>query len=130
MNRKIWKYLKLAGDFALSRNDRRIYKLGCVAVRSDGALVKARNGPTITPEPFIHAEARISTKIDHEASVFVARAREDGTFAMAKPCALCMMFLMSKRVKRVYYTTGPDTYECIAPLRNGRHITMCDLPGQ
>ena len=127
MNRKIWKYLKLAGEAAVARDDRRDYKLGCVAVRSDGVVVKSRNGPTMTPVAFIHAEARISTKIDHEATVFVTRVVADGTFAMAKPCMQCLMFLMGKKAKKIYYTTGSDTYECIAPISNGRYITMHDV---
>lgn len=70
-------------------NDVRAHAIGAVAVRRDGAIVSARNGPSQTPEPCVHAEYRVLRKAGWGAEVFVARMRKDGSLGMAKPCEYC-----------------------------------------
>jgi len=103
----------MAGRVAKSKEDRRSYYIGCVAVRNDGALVRARNEASQVPTPYAHAEARISTRIDHGSTVFVVRVRNNGEFGLAKPCENCMRFLRSKKVKKIYYTISSTQYGTI-----------------
>lgn len=112
---KIWTYFEIAGRMATSKDDRRTYRIGCLAIRNDGAKVRARNESSRVPTPYAHAEARISTRIDHGAIVYIARVKNNGEFGMAKPCKNCIRFLRSKKVKRAYYTTGASSWGFIDP---------------
>lgn len=44
------------------------------------------------------------------STIYVARIRKDGTFAMAKPCELCDELLSRFKVKRVFYTVDETTF--------------------
>lgn len=112
MNRKIWNYLEIAGRTASKRkHDQRDYWLGAAAERADGALVTACNGPAPDKTREVHAEYRLSRKLDQGATVYVARVRTgDGKFGNAKPCRSCRNALKARKVKKVYYTIGQDEY--------------------
>lgn len=98
----------------MSRDDDRAFLLGAIAIRGDGAMVRALNSPTDLPSRQVHAEYRLSRKIDYDATVYVARIRLiDGKFGMARPCKNCMKALISKRVKKIYYTINHDEYGII-----------------
>jgi len=95
----------IAALFAAARKDERAYILGALAIRSDGAIVKSRNSPSmLETNPKVHAEAKLCKKIDKGSIVYVARVNRNGNFAMAKPCKHCMTKLRNKQVKKVYYT--------------------------
>lgn len=115
MSKKIWGNLKKAGQVAAKKHDdQRDYWVGAVAERSDGVLVVSANGPAMEKTPAVHAERRLSAKIDHGATVYVARIRlTNGEFANAKPCKACMVALKSKSVDKIYYTVGPNQYKVI-----------------
>ena len=98
-------YISLAAEIAKSKNDKRSFKLGAVAIRNDGTIVKACNGPTMYPVKKAHAEARLSRKIDKNSIVFVVRVKADGTFGMSKPCKSCQVFMKAAGVKHVFYTS-------------------------
>jgi len=105
------RLLRIAAKVACIRNDRRAFRLGAVAVRSDGALVAAYNGAAKTPSPSAHAEARVVRKLDQGAYVYIARvARGTGELANAKPCKNCERALRRARVKKAFYTVGPSEY--------------------
>ena len=94
-----------AALFALARKDERAYLLGALAIRKDGAIVKARNSPSrLETNPEVHAESKICKKLDKGAVVYVSRVNKSGNFAMARPCKHCMRKLRNKQVKKVYYT--------------------------
>lgn len=107
-------YFALAIDVA-ARNlpDVRSHAIGAVAIRTDGALVRARNGSDMTPNPAIHAEHRVMRKAGHGAIVYVARHRKDGQIGLAKPCAHCLVTLRNRGAKRVYYTVSRHEFGCI-----------------
>jgi len=114
MRSKTWRYFELAAEEAIkNQHDGRHYLLGCVAVRGDGAIVKASNGPTPVPTREMHAEYRVSKKLDYDAVVYVARVLRDGSFGSAMPCASCLKALASKRVKKVYFTISNDNFGMI-----------------
>lgn len=116
MNRKILNYFEIAGKLALSKDDARHFILGAIAVRSDGAIVKSINSPVPEPSRVVHAEYKVCRKIDAGAIVYVVRIKYvDGkqVFAMSRPCPDCMRILKSKKVKKVYYTIGPDEFGTI-----------------
>ena len=108
MKKVIQSYLKIAGEIALKGQKRRSFYVGAVAVRNDGAIVYAFNGPTRYPVKEVHAEYRISKKLDVGSIVYIARIKANGDFAMAKPCKTCAKALRSKGVKRAYYTTDDN----------------------
>lgn len=91
--------------FTLSRQDERAYLVGALAIRKDGAIVKARNSPSrMETNPEVHAEAKLCKKLDKGAIVYVVRVNKSGNFAIARPCKHCMTKLRNKQVAKVYYT--------------------------
>jgi tRNA(Arg) A34 adenosine deaminase TadA len=111
MNRKIFNYLEIAAQAAVSKVDPRNFLLGAVAIRSDGAIVKALNSPSETPQYSLHAEFRLSRKLDVGSVVYVARIRLDsGEWGLSRPCFSCMKALKNKGVRRIYYTVSPGAY--------------------
>jgi tRNA(Arg) A34 adenosine deaminase TadA len=111
IDKKILHYFEIAARIASKKKDKRTYLLGAVGIRSDGAIVTAKNGPTESPNPLAHAEARISRKLDWGAQVYVVRIRIcDAKFAMAKPCPHCRRVLRSRGVSEVVYSIGPEEY--------------------
>ena len=114
MRSKTWKYLQLAAEEAIkNKDDGRHYFLGCVAVRGDGALVRASNCPTPVPMRERHAEYRVTKKLDYDAVVYVARVLNAGGYGKAMPCADCLKALKAKRVKKVYFTINDDVFGVI-----------------
>lgn len=111
MLRKTINFFEAAGKLAKSKVDKRTFFLGAIGVRKDGTIVRAMNGSTNYPQPSAHAEARLSKKLDKGATVFVARVNAFGEFALSKPCHNCMRTLKARKVKRVYYTVGPNEFE-------------------
>ena len=107
-------YLSLAINVA-ARNisDVRSHAIGAVALRMDGAIVKARNGSDMRPNPAIHAEHRVMRKAGYGAIVYVARHRKDGRVGLAKPCPACLATLRNKGAKRVYFTVTGHDFDCI-----------------
>jgi len=106
--------LQQAVALSLTGNPARKYRFGAVGVRCDGAVVACVNGGTKGARtPSMHAEARLSRKLDRGSYVYVARTLRDGTPALAKPCPGCMLFLLAKSVKRVTYTISPNEWGVI-----------------
>jgi tRNA(Arg) A34 adenosine deaminase TadA len=111
MKSKIFNYLEIAAMTAKSKEDKRSYLLGAVGIRNDGALVKALNSPTESPNRQCHSEYRLAKKLDRGATVYVARVRIDnGAFGMARPCPSCQKILTSRGVLKVYYSIDKNTY--------------------
>ena len=109
MNRKIFHYFEIAAKLATAKRDGRTYFFGAIGERSDGALVRSVNSPTVFPERKVHSEYRVCSKIDVGATLYVVRIRNDnGSFAMAKPCNSCQKVIQSKGVKRVYYSVDDN----------------------
>lgn len=103
-------FLNIAAEYAL-KEDNRSFWIGALGVRSDGAIVKSRNGSNYSISPELHAEFRLSKKLDVGAEVYVARLRRDTLeWSTARPCRMCRHILKSKGVKFVYYTISPGEY--------------------
>lgn len=107
----IQDYLQLAAETAISRMDQRHHRLAAIGIRSDGTVVRSSNGPTPEPCRHTHAEYKLSRKLDYGATVIVIRLKRDGTFGMARPCGSCRKILISKRVKKVYFTNHSGDIE-------------------
>lgn len=90
--------------------DLREHKLGAVGMRSDGVLVRARNGNSPTQIPGNHAEWRLCRKLDMRAEVWVVRVRKSGEYGLARPCRWCMKRLLDSAVRRVYYSVSTSEY--------------------
>lgn len=106
------KLLKLAARIAQRGCDHRTFYLGAVAKRADGAIVHARNEATATPNPGAHAEARVLKRAGKNATVYVARVTKgQREIALARPCAKCMGLMRAYKVKKVYYTIGPNEWD-------------------
>jgi deoxycytidylate deaminase len=106
-------YLNMAVDVSIRRNDFRNFRVGSVGIRGDGAVTTSYNGAPKFPTPNHHSEGRLCRKLDHGATVFVARITRNGLWAMSKPCYDCERAMRRVRVKRVYYTIAPEEYGCL-----------------
>jgi len=105
------KLLQVAARVAEESLDGRSFLLGCVAKRKDGTLVYSYNSHSNFPLYAGHAEARVLRKAGKGATLWVARIlRLNGEWAMARPCSRCQALLKNKKVKKVYYTIGPNEY--------------------
>jgi deoxycytidylate deaminase len=101
------KYIQLgmlAYAAALRGAELKHYLVGAAAIRRDGAVVSASNGPAPFPCPYAHAEVRLCQKLDRGAIVHVVRRRRDGTLGCSKPCRNCERTLWLQGVSKVYYT--------------------------
>ncbi len=107
------KFLVLAAKIAGYKKDSRCYRLGVVALRGDGVMVCSYNSAPKQPTPTHHAEAKIARKLDHGAIVYLARVLATGEWANSTPCLNCRRILKNAYVKRVYFTTGANTYSCL-----------------
>ena len=115
--------LEIAAGIALEswrkyRGPEQMQCLGAVGVRQDGAVVHAHNtyvGSRV--EPKTHAEYRLLSRLGPFGTVYVARVGGVGgaNWAMAKPCPTCHRAMEIRRVKRVFYTIGPDEYGVWVP---------------
>jgi len=107
--------LALAASIAVKSNlgDCRENFLGAVGLRSDGVIVTARNVSDKKPAPNHHAEARLSRKMTPHSTVWVARVRNNGEWALARPCRGCQMRMQSVGVSKVVYTIGPGEWGVI-----------------
>ncbi len=106
------RYLELAAQVSLLKKDGRSFRHGAVGIRRDGVLVAACNGNPIIPTPAHHCEFRITRKLGKYGTIFLARVLKDGTWADSTPCVHCQTRLQAKKVKRIYFTIGPNNYAC------------------
>lgn len=113
MKNKVRKFLNVAAKIARLREDERNFFIGAVAIRADDVTVYAYNGAPKFPTPEHHCEARLCRKLDKGATVYVARTTADGRWAMSKPCPDCERALRRAKVRKVFYTVGPDEYGCL-----------------
>src|ERR1700690_2624968 len=113
---KLKSYIQLAMDAARRDiDDMRLHAVGSLGVRTDGTIVRSRNGSSKLPLPEAHAEFRLCDKLDYGTPfVFVARVRKNGECGLAKPCDNCLTKLIQKAVKKIYFTTNiKDEYGVI-----------------
>lgn len=119
---KVSNYAALAAKEAISRADCRTFLLGAIGVRSDGALVKSRNLPTMGREIAAHAEARLVKKLDYGSIVIVVRVKKaDGTLGCSKPCPSCEALMSARGVKCVYYVNHDGSIKKMKLHRRRRH---------
>jgi tRNA(Arg) A34 adenosine deaminase TadA len=88
----------------------RRYRVGSFAFRSDGAVVRSRNGSTKTPDSSAHSEYRCVRKCDTGSILFVARTRRDGSVGCAMPCTRCRAVIRARGIVRVYFTIEGNDY--------------------
>jgi deoxycytidylate deaminase len=94
------------------------FKVGAVAV-SGGRVIgtacnKSRNHPTVLEDKDIKSQAGICAErrllgiIGEKAkgvTIYVARARKDGSFGLSEPCDRCKKALNSANIKKVVYSS-------------------------
>jgi len=105
--------LEQAARLGSKRKDERSFWVGALGLRADGAFVSSYNGAARDKCAMIHAETRLCSKLDVGAIVWVARASRNGDLAMAKPCHNCERMLRRRGVRKVVYSTGPDSFEVL-----------------
>ena len=119
MRNNLRYYFDLATKIALSKEDQRSFRVGALCVRNDGVLVGAPNSPVLEPDRKAHAEYRTAKKIDFNGVFYIVRMlRRDNSLAIARPCNNCQNMLISKRVKKVFYSISPTKYGCWHPHNN------------
>jgi deoxycytidylate deaminase len=94
------------------------FKVGAVAV-SGGRVIgvtcnKSRNHPTVLEDKDIKSQAGICAerrllailgKKVKGATIYVARARKDGSFGLSEPCSRCRKALNDADIKKVVYSS-------------------------
>ena len=114
MNKKIFNYFQIAGKLTASHKDGRSFLLGAIGIRNDGVMVTAINSMSKFPNRQLHAEYKLSKKLDKGSTVYVVRIRlADGQFALARPCVDCFKVLSTKKVRRIFYSISNDEYGVI-----------------
>lgn len=106
----IKRYLDLAAQVSRLKDDDRTYFHGAVGIRKDGVLVAACNGSPKEPTPEHHCEYRLSRKLGKAGTVFLVRTAADGRWADSTPCSTCQARMRNKKVRRVYFSTGPGDW--------------------
>ena len=85
-----------------------------VGFRTNGATVLAYNNTDKYCRMWTaHAEARLSRKLDVHSEVYVMRMSKLHKWQLSLPCESCVRCMMRKGVKRVYFTTGQDSFGTI-----------------
>lgn len=119
---QVLNYLHMASQAAPPNEneiDPREIWIGCIGLRTDGAIVSAKNGSIFTTDtgddfqliPDVHAERRVIRKMDWGGTLFVARVRRvDLVWAMSRPCSMCQVFIKSKGIKKVFYTINKTQF--------------------
>jgi tRNA(Arg) A34 adenosine deaminase TadA len=110
-SRMIERALVLAAG-SIGKEDKHFH-LACIGVRADGTTVFSRNGRNDSRAPKHHAESRCVRKLDAGATVYVARARVDGSAGPARPCRGCETLLRARRVRRIVFTIDGSSYGVI-----------------
>ena len=103
-----------------SKYETRKAVVGAIGFRKDGPIVHAFNGGDQKYQsPNSHAEAALIRKLGkYSPEIYVARVRRnDGKFALARPCISCYPRIVNAKVKRVYYTIDENTYGIIDLVR-------------
>jgi hypothetical protein len=114
MANKIWSYFELAGKIAVENAGDKSWLLAAIGIRNDSAIVSAVNSISQVPNRLLHAERRLTIKLDYGATVYVARVRRlDGKFGMAMPCKSCFKALKYRNVFRCYYTIDSNSFGVI-----------------
>jgi tRNA(Arg) A34 adenosine deaminase TadA len=114
IHRKVFEMFEIAAKRAAKNRDRRTFYVGAIGIRNDGTMVMAWNGSSKDPNRVAHAEYRLASKLDQGAVVYVARiCVGKWTFGLAKPCRACQKILKSKKVRKIFYSIGPDEYGVI-----------------
>lgn len=105
--------------------DERTYCLGAIGIRSDGVLVRSRNGNSFSTktDKFIknihsHAEGRLIRKLNINSIIYIARITRENAFACAKPCSGCSNIIKANRISKVYYTIDNNRYGLWIPKTN------------
>lgn len=49
-----------------------------------------------------------------DLELYIVRLRKDGNFGMARPCNACMNLILSKGIRKIYYSTNYGfSFECL-----------------
>lgn len=104
------KYLKLASEIAKRDKRNKNYKLGAVAVRSDGSICYVHNLKVRTPTRTAHAECRALNKSGKCNTLYIVRVLSDGSWANARPCSSCRETIKQYKVKKVVYSISNSEY--------------------
>ena len=103
-----------AAAAAKPETDKRRHSLhGCIGIRTDGTIVKARNGSSPGKSPYSHAEVRVCRKLNKGSTVYVARVLKNGAVANSKPCRTCMSMMRAKGISVVTYSLGPAEWKSV-----------------
>jgi len=79
--------------------------------------VMSRNSISEKQKGFIRLHAEVSallsldpSSIDNKTTLYVYRIRRDGHQGLAKPCDVCIRFMQSMGVRRVYFSLDSQGY--------------------
>lgn len=125
LSKNILSKLKKAKELAETSPHPR-YKFGCVIFKGRKYLSTGVNQYDKTSPDMIRFEEKIECNIHSEqqalikykyydtvqgADIAVVRVGLDGHTKIGKPCKQCQKLLKAAKIRKVYYTSGPDEIE-------------------
>jgi len=113
----------------VAQKGRSKFRMGAVVVQGNRILsvgynnmqkshpVMSRNSISVEQQNFIKLHAEVSAllsldnpSINNKTAIYVYRARRDGHQGLAKPCDVCIRFIQSMGVKKVYFSLDYQGY--------------------
>ena len=94
-------------------DDIRSHAIGAVAIRQDGIIVKSRNLSSREKILDAHAEIRVLKKSGKGCVIYVARARNNSSIGLARPCGGCIQAMKYMKVEKCFYSISDNEYGVI-----------------
>lgn len=107
------KILQMAAKASRMKRDARTFYHAAIGIDKDGDFVCALNVSAHAPAPHLHAERRVIAKANKITTIYVVRTTANGDWALSKPCAHCEKAIKNAGIKRVVYSTGPNSYQVV-----------------
>lgn len=128
-SRQQLRFFEKAADMA-SQSEFKQYHLGCIAVLKNKIIAASSNKLKTHPlqaefdkyrkfncesDPCnmhsLHAEISCLSMIKqdinyHDLELYIVRLRKDGSYGMARPCCSCYQCIVSKGIRKIYYSTN------------------------
>lgn len=122
------RFFDRAATIALESNFD-IFHLGCIAVLKNKIIAASSNKLKTHPIQAeydnyrykcdfsiknmhtLHAEIACLNQIKQDISykdleLYIVRVKKSGEYGLARPCASCMPFIISKGIRKIYYSTN------------------------
>ncbi len=121
---RIKKFFNKAKEIAITNGADKKFKHAAILFKGNSIVKSASNSTKTHPLPTngntaitnkLHAEQKClyKTMNTEGLDLLVVRVNNQGDFAYSKPCSMCMKMITEKKLRRVYYSIGPNEFGVI-----------------